>query len=198
MAYSHPGNKLFPVFLKLEQMSVLVVGAGNVGLEKLNAILNNAPETTITVIGKEISIGIKELAAQCHNIILKEKLYSITDLDGHDIVISALNDATITKQVVLDARSKKIWVNAADKPELCDFYLSSVVQKGHLKIAISTNGQSPTIAKRIKEMLNEVLPDELDELLEQMNSIRNNIKGDFSEKVKQLNELTKTLSTKKS
>jgi siroheme synthase-like protein len=87
-------------------------------------------------------------------------------------------------------------VNVADKPELCDFYLGSIVQKGNLKIAISTNGKSPTIAKRIKEVLNETLPEEIDNLLDNMQNIRNKIKGDFTEKVKQLNEITKKLSQK--
>jgi len=84
-------------------------------------------------------------------------------------------------------------VNAADKPDLCDFYLSSVVQKGDLKIAISTNGKSPTIAKRIKEVLNDSLPAEIDELLSNMQQVRNKLSGDFAEKVKQLNEITKGL-----
>ena len=95
------------------------------------------------------------------------------------------------------ANEKGILVNAADKPELCDFYLGSVVQKGNLKIAISTNGKSPTIAKRLKEVLNETLPDEIDTLLNSMQTIRNKMSGDFTEKVKQLNELTKNLSQNK-
>ena len=69
------------------------------------------------------------------------------------------------------------------------------MQKGSLKIAISTNGKSPTVAKRIKEVLNETLPAELDELLNNMQVIRNKISGDFAEKVKQLNEITKKLTT---
>jgi siroheme synthase-like protein len=84
-------------------------------------------------------------------------------------------------------------INVADKPELCDFYLGSIVQKGNLKIAISTNGKSPTIAKRLKEVLNEGLPGELDTTLEQMSRLRNTLKGDFAEKVKTLNEITSVL-----
>jgi siroheme synthase (precorrin-2 oxidase/ferrochelatase) len=71
------------------------------------------------------------------------------------------------------------------------------VQKGNLKIAISTNGKSPTIAKRVKEFLNETLPDEIDDLLSNMQQIRNKMSGDFAEKVKQLNEITKKLSQDK-
>jgi hypothetical protein len=79
---------------------------------------------------------------------------------------------------------------------MCDFYLSSVVKKGNLKIAISTNGKSPTIAKRIKEVINDSIPDEIEDLLNNMQAIRNNMDGDFAEKVRKLNELTKMLVTK--
>ena len=190
------GNRLFPIFLKLESLRLLIVGGGYVGMEKLQAVISNSPATAITLVAAHISDTIKEVATLYTNIRLIEKPYDINDLTGHDIVIVAINDPAISRQVVEDAKSKKILVNAADKPELCDFYLSSVVQKGNLKIAISTNGTSPTIAKRIKEVLNETLPDEIDALLTNMQSIRNKMSGDFTEKVKQLNELTKTLSQK--
>src|SRR5205085_2366044 len=83
-----------------------------------------------------------------------------------------------------------------DKPELCDFYLSSVVKKGNLKIAISTNGKSPTIAKRLKEIFTDVVPDEMDRLLDNMQHIRNQLSGDFNEKVAKLNEITEVLVAK--
>lgn len=190
-------NNLFPVFLKLENLQLLIVGGGYVGMEKLEAVISNSPATAITLVAIQISDAIKELAKQYPNIKLIEKPYDINDLANNDIVIVAINDPVISQQVVTDAKSKKILVNAADKPDLCDFYLSSVVKKGNLKIAISTNGKSPTIAKRVKEVFNEILPDEIDTLLDNMQSIRNKLSGDFTEKVNQLNELTKSLINKK-
>lgn len=187
-------NNLFPIFLKLENLSVLIVGGGYVGMEKLDAVISNSPATKITLVAIQISDVIKEIAKQYPNIILKEKPYQISDLADNDIIIAAINETAISQQIVTDAKSKKILVNAADKPELCDFYLSSVVKKGNLKIAISTNGKSPTIAKRIKEVLNETFPDEIDDLLNNMQHVRNKLSGDFTEKVKQLNELTKKLT----
>ncbi|MGB8191711.1 MAG: TSUP family transporter, partial [Chitinophagaceae bacterium] len=86
-------------------------------------------------------------------------------------------------------------VNVADKPELCDFYLSSIVQKGNLKIAISTNGKSPTLAKRLKEIFNEALPDKLDDVLNNLHIIRNKMNGDFAAKVKKLDRITRVLAT---
>jgi len=67
------------------------------------------------------------------------------------------------------------------------------VQKGSLKIAISTNGKSPTIAKRIKELINDIFPDDIDNLLDNMQTIRNRMKGSFQDKVRELNELTRTI-----
>ncbi len=190
-------NELFPIFLKLKQLRLLLVGGGYVGMEKLQAVVSNSPSAVITLVASQISDEIKELAKQYSNITLIEKPYNISDLDNKDLAIAAINDPIVSQEVAMDARSKGILVNAADKPDLCDFYLGSVVQKGNLKIAISTNGKSPTIAKRLKEVLNETLPDEIDTLLNSMQTIRNKMSGDFTEKVKQLNELTKNLSQNK-
>lgn len=189
-------NNLFPIFLKLENLRLLIVGGGYVGVEKLNAVLANSPATKIKLVAKEISAEIKMLANDYSNIQLIEKPYTASDLDDIDIVIAAINDPSISRLVVQDAKAKGILVNAADKPELCDFYLSSIVKKGNLKIAISTNGKSPTVAKRLKESFNEILPAELDEVLDNMQRIRNALKGDFTDKVNKLNEATKLLASK--
>jgi siroheme synthase-like protein len=194
---SSEGNRLFPVFLKLENLSLLIVGGGYVGMEKLSVVLQNAPNGKIKLVATQISDEIKELVAGRENVVLVEQPYQSSDIDGADIVFAAVNDESVSRQVSSDAKAKGRLVNAADKPLLCDFYLGSIVQKGNLKIAISTNGKSPTIAKRVKELLNETLPDEIDELLGNMQLIRNKMGGDFAEKVKQLNEITKKLSQDK-
>jgi len=189
-------NKLFPIFLKLEELNVLVVGGGKVGLEKLNAIINNSPATPVTMVAGNISDKIKKLAKKYSNILLKEKPFDPADLDGKDIVIVAINDKTTSGYIRGIAKEKKILANVADTPDLCDFYLSSVVQKGNLKIAISTNGKSPTMAKRLKETLDDVLPNKLDKILTNMKTIRKNMNGNFADKVKKLNKVTKLLAGK--
>jgi siroheme synthase-like protein len=163
-------------------------------MEKLSVVLQNAPGGKIRIVASQISGEIKELVAGMDNVVLIERPYQSSDIDDADIVFAAVNDESVSKQVSSDAKAKGKLVNAADKPALCDFYLGSIVQKGNLKIAISTNGKSPTIAKRVKELLNETLPNEIDELLDNMQKIRNKMGGDFAEKVKQLNEITKKLS----
>ncbi|MEO9069534.1 MAG: TSUP family transporter [Ginsengibacter sp.] len=189
-------NKLFPVFLKLENLSLLIIGGGNVALEKLNAVLNNSPKTRIKLVSTYISDAIKEIAEEKNNIQLIERPYNIDDFNEADIVIAAVNDIAVSKQIKEDAQSKGKLVNVADKPDLCDFYLGSIVKKGNLKIAISTNGKSPTIAKRLKEVMNTMIPDEMEDVLDNMQTIRKGLHEDFDEKVKQLNDITKVLVAK--
>lgn len=186
------GNHLFPVFMKLEKLQVLVVGGGYVALEKLTAILQNAPETDVTVIGITIQDGIKELQEK-YGLTLIERAYEPGDAERFDLVFIAVNVPDSSKVIREDARSFGKLVNVADKPDLCDFYLGSIVQKGSLKIGISTNGKSPTVAKRLKETLNETLPDQLEDVLDNMGKIRNSLNGDFEYKVKKLNDITKVL-----
>ena len=189
-------NKLFPVFLKLENLSLLIIGGGNVALEKLMAVLNNSPHTRIRLVGIHISDGIKKIAEEKNNIELIERPYVITDFDNADIVIAAVNSIAVSGQIKNDAEQKGKLVNVADKPALCDFYLGSIVKKGSVKIAISTNGKSPTIAKRLKEVIDTMIPDEMENVLQNMQTIRLGMNGDFDEKVKHLNDITKVLVAK--
>ncbi len=189
-------NHLFPVFVKLEQLHLLIVGGGTVALEKVKVVMQNAPQTRITLVARHIKAEIRLLAAQYDHFTCIEKSYDSTDLENKNIVISALNDEASSIQVHLDAQCAGLLINVADKPELCDFYLGSIVTKGQLKIAISTNGQSPTIAKRLRETLQHNLPN-FDELLTNMHHLRAHLKGDFSEKVAYLNKHTRSLLVKK-
>ncbi len=190
-------NTLFPIFLKLEDLNLLIVGGGYIALEKITAVLNNSPHTKVKIVAKSISPEIKVLAKDFPNVDLMEKPYEESDLENIDLLIAALGDIELSSKIKQDARKRKILLNAADTPSLCDFYLGSIVQKGHLKIAISTNGKSPTMAKRIKETLNEVFPDETQEVLENLFVIRENLKTDFNHKVKTLNHITQQLTLPK-
>lgn len=183
-------NNLFPVFLKLGSLHTLIVGGGNVGLEKLSAILKNSPDAQITMVARTIQEKVRELAAGFPNVTLVERNFKLWDLWDKDLVLLATDNRQLHESIRGFARSRRLLINVADTPELCDFYLGSVVTKGNLKIGISTNGKSPTVAKRIREYLEEALPDTTNELLENMQQIRHSIKGDFSNKVKVLNEIT--------
>ena len=88
-----------------------------------------------------------------------------------------------------DLYAHNILVNVADTPDLCDFYLGSIVTRGDLKVAISTNGKSPTFSKRFRQLLEEILPMDVNDLLQNLNAIRDTLKGDFAYKIKKLNQL---------
>ena len=186
-------NNLFPVFFKLEEMRLLMIGAGEIGFEKLNTVLSNTPNAQVTVVATFIRNEVHELALQHANVQLIEAAYQPGFLDDCDLVIAAVNDIELAERIRKDTREKGKLLNAADKPSLCDFYLGSVITKGDIKIAISTNGKSPTLARRLKEFFNEVLPDELETVVSNLHTIRNNIKDGFRERVKKLNEITSSL-----
>ncbi|MEO6301809.1 MAG: TSUP family transporter [Bacteroidia bacterium] len=189
-------NNLFPVFLKLENFRVLIVGGGKVGLEKVSAVLNNSPATQITLIAIEINEEIKSFQQAHTNFIVKQRAFKNEDLENTDLVIVAVNNKETSLLIKTDAQKRNILANVADTPEQCDFYLGSIVQKGDLKIAISTNGKSPTIAKRVREVFEESFPDEMQEVLENLYKIRTQLNGDFSNKVSELNKITANLSKK--
>ncbi len=183
-------NNLFPVFLKLDALHLLIVGGGHVGLEKLTAVLKNSPDAKVTLVARTIVEPIKELARKHPKVTLFERNFKLWDLWDKDLVILGTDNRQLHETIRSFARSRRLLINVADTPALCDFYLGSVVSKGNLKIGISTNGKSPTISKRIREYLEEALPDDTEELLSNMQKIRARIKGDFGHKVKVLNEIT--------
>jgi siroheme synthase-like protein len=187
-------NTLFPVFLKLENFRVLIVGGGKVGLEKVTAIINNSPATKITLVATHVSEEIKSIQSN-YNITIHQRSFKETDLNDIDLVIVAVNNKETSIKIKQLAQQKHILANVADTPDQCDFYLGSIVQKGNVKIAVSTNGKSPTLAKRIRETFEESFPNEINESLDNLTKVRGYLSGDFTEKVKQLNAITSVLSS---
>lgn len=190
------GNTLYPVFLKLHELQTLIVGGGEVGLEKLSFILKNSPDAKIRLVAKEMRSEIISLAQDYPQVQLYKKAFEEVDLRGVEVLLLATADIELDKQIRKLAKERGILVNVADKPALCDFYLGSIVTKGDLKIAISTNGKSPTLAKRMREYLEASLPEDTQELIDNLGEIRNQLEGDFQQKVQELNEITKSLKAK--
>lgn len=197
MSAQEPVNTLYPIFLKLEEMHVLLVGAGNVALEKAQSLLSNSPKATITIVAPFVRDELREYVSGYVNCTIIERGVEESDIDGKHLVICATDNPALHQHIKQLANNRNVLVNVADTPGLCDFYLGSIVQKGNLKIAISTNGKSPTLAKRLRELFTEALPADLELLMTNLNQIRSRIKGDFAEKVKMLNELTTKLLEKK-
>lgn len=183
-------NRLFPVFLKLETLHSLVVGGGYVAAEKLTAIFANCPHAPVTLVADRVNEEIRNIEKQHPSLAVCERKFLARDLVGKDLVLLATDDYRLHQRICALARKRNLLVNVADTPELCDLYLGSIVSRGHLKVGISTNGMSPTMARRIRQFFEHVLPDSMDELFERLHHIRNSLKGDFREKVKTLNEIT--------
>lgn len=187
------GNQLFPVFIKMNTIHTLLVGAGPVGLEKLTAILGNSPDAKVTVVALEVLPELEKLAGVHQHVRVLTRGFEAADLDGIHLVVAATNNEALNQLIRTEADRRNVLANFADKPDLCNFYLGAVVKKGDLKIAISTNGKSPTIAKRLKEVLNESMPAEINDTLQNMQALRNTLNGDFADKVKKLNAVTSSL-----
>jgi precorrin-2 dehydrogenase/sirohydrochlorin ferrochelatase len=189
-------NELYPIFLKVSELEVLIVGGGNVALEKLTFLLKSSPNAKTTVVAKNFIPEINVLAEK-YTVKIITKPYDVTFLTNMNIVIAATDDLEVNLQVHADCKAQNILVNVADNPPYCDFYMGGIVTKGNVKLAISTNGKSPTMAKRLRQFFEEVIPDDINELAENLNTYRQTIKGDFKEKVKKLNDLTKNMIDKK-
>jgi siroheme synthase-like protein len=191
------GNQLFPVFLKLNHLHTVLIGAGNVGLEKLTALLNNSQQATVTVVAESILPEVYDFIAAYPKVTVVQKSFSEDDLNNANLVVAATADNVLNERIRKAAHVRNLLINVADKPDLCDFYLGSIVKKGNLKLAISTNGKSPTVAKRLKQVLAEALPEELDTTLQNLSALRNTLTGDFAGKVKALNKATAVLVEQK-
>jgi len=188
-------NELYPVFLKVNQLNVLIVGGGTVALEKLSFLLKSSPNAKVLVVSRDFDEALIELTNKFDVSIVKAS-YNKTALKNKQLIIAATNNREVNKMIFEDAKAENILINVADTPELCDFYLGGIVTKGNIKIAISTNGKSPTLAKRLRQFFEEVIPENIDELAENLNGFRKTIQGDFKEKVNSLNELTKGIINK--
>jgi|SRR6185437_14043868 len=190
------GNQLFPVFFRLDQLQLLIVGGGKAGLEKSSFLFKNSDNANVTLVAIEIRDEIRDIAYNHPHFKLIHREYQTEDLEGIDIVIAATEDHETNLLIRNEAKERGILVNVADTPELCDFYLGSVVKKGDLKIAISTNGKSPTFAKRMRELLEDVLPDNISSVIDNLRTIREKLKGDMEYKIKKMDEITSVLKDK--
>lgn len=189
-------NKLYPIFLKMNNFTTLIVGGGMVGEEKLHFLLKSSPDAKIHLVAIDVSEKIFSIAQEFPQVTICQKAFEVQDVIGKSLVIAATSFHEVNMQVYHACQSQGILINVADTPELCDFYLGSIVTKGDLKIAISTNGKSPTFAKRFRELLEENLPDSIDGILSKLSGIRNKLSGDFQSKVQKLDEITDILKDK--
>ena len=185
-------NNLYPIFLKTSKLAILIVGGGYVAEEKLTFLTKSSPDASVTIISPMFRERTLELAKE-HKVELIADVYHKKHLQGKHIVISTTDIPEINIQVYNDCRKLDKLVNAADNPPYCDFYMGSIVTKGNVKIALSTNGKSPTTAKRLRQFFEDVIPEDISKMVQNLSEYRKTIKGDFEEKVEKMNEITQKL-----
>lgn len=185
-------NTLYPIFLKTNQLHFLVVGGGFVALEKLEFLFKSSPDAKVTLVSPMVREETQNFISDKDVQVIKQK-FRPRFLRNKHIVIATTDSPKVNEWVYRLSRKRNLLVNVADNPPLCDFYMGGIVTKGNLKIAISTNGKSPTLAKRLRQWLEGFLPEETDALLDKLYVYRNRLKGDFEQKIAAMNTLTAKL-----
>ncbi len=141
---------LFPMFMKLEGKRCLVVGAGKIGEPKIGGLLDTG--ASIHVIAIDASPTVREWAL-LGKIELKLRGFVEEDLDNSFLAVVATASRSLNGAIYRAAQLRGVLCNVVDDPEYCDFYYPAVVQRGDLQIAISTNGQSPSLSQRLRQQL---------------------------------------------
>ncbi len=155
--------------LDLGDRPCLVVGAGPIGLEKVEGLL--AANARVHVVAKQAIDEIRDLAAE-GAITLEERPYDPSDLEGHLLVVAATEDTALNVEIYERAEARAMLVNVVDVPPLCNFILPAIVRSGPIAIAISTSGASPALAKRLKREIAEAYGEPHARLAEILNGLR--------------------------
>ncbi len=143
-------TNLFPIFMKLEGRQILVIGAGKVGEEKIGGLLETGAR--IRVVALTATNTVREWA-RAGKIELELRAISPHDFDGAFLAVVATSARIVNERVYSEAQLRGVLCNVVDVPELCDFFYPSVVRRGDLQIAVSTAGQSPSLAQKIRQQL---------------------------------------------
>ena len=162
-------TKTYPISLVLTGKAVLVVGGGEVAARKVKGLLDC--ETRITVVSPQLTSELRQLSGQGACLWL-EKTYDTSDLESVDLVFACTDAEDLNARISQDATERQLLVNVADRPDLCTFFLPSVLRRNSLSIAVSTDGSSPLTARLIRESLEKHVDDEIGEYLELLRTWR--------------------------
>ena len=141
---------LFPIFLKLQGRRVLVVGAGTVGESKIAGLLETG--ALVKVVAIDASEAVRNWARRAL-VELEQRGFAVSDLNGAFLVVAATTSPVLNELIFSEAQRMQILCNIVDVPDQCDFFYPAIVKRGDLQIAISTSGQSPSLAQRIRKRL---------------------------------------------
>lgn len=185
-------SSYFPAFIKLDNKKILLVGGGNIAYEKLNKLLDFS--TSIQIIAPQISDKILELIA-LHKFEHEQREYKEGDIKDVAIVVVAVDDLSLQKEIYDESQNYKCLCNAVDSVEYCDFIFPSYIKEENLTIAISTSGTSPAFAKHFKTYLKEKIPQNIGGFLEEMRALRLSIPKGI-ERMKMLDKKAKDFISK--
>jgi precorrin-2 dehydrogenase/sirohydrochlorin ferrochelatase len=163
---------LFPIFLKLTGRPCVVIGAGEIAESKIDSL--RAAEARITVIAPAASARIAAMA-DAGEIVWHQREYAPGDLSGQFLAVAATSNPAVNRAVFAEAEAAGILINAVDDPPFCDFYFPSVARRGDLQIAISTAGESPALAQRLRKEIDALLPLDAGEWLAELGNLRREI-----------------------
>ena len=163
---------LFPMFLKLTARPVVVVGAGAIAEGKIESLLE--AEAQVTVIAPEALPRVRAWA-EGGDIAWEQREYREGDLAGAFLAVAATATPEVNRAVFAEATGRGVLINAVDDPPFCDFYFPSIVKRGELQIAISTAGESPALAQRLRKEINAALPLDLGEWLMELGRLRREV-----------------------
>jgi precorrin-2 dehydrogenase/sirohydrochlorin ferrochelatase len=161
--------RYYPVQLDIRGRACLVVGGGAVGTRKAETLA--ACGGRVTVVSAEATAALQQMAAE-GRVALALRNYNETDLEGIFLVIGATDDEALNRRISADAEARRILCNIADRPEICNFILPSILRRGDLVITFSTSGQSPAFAKKLRQRLEAQFGEEYGVFLEVMGTIR--------------------------
>jgi uroporphyrin-III C-methyltransferase/precorrin-2 dehydrogenase/sirohydrochlorin ferrochelatase len=163
---------LLPIFLKLEGRRCLLVGAGKVALDKIGSLLKTGLQ--LRVVAPYAQPEVRQMA-QDGKLEWVQRTFELSDLDGNFLVIAATNSAEVNAAVYRGSVERDILCNSVDDIPNCDFFFGSVVSRGDLQIAISTAGESPAFAQRLRREIDEQLPEDLGPWLENLGQLRREV-----------------------
>ncbi|MDX1764611.1 MAG: bifunctional precorrin-2 dehydrogenase/sirohydrochlorin ferrochelatase [bacterium] len=170
-------NPYYPVFIKIKDKTILVVGGGKIAERKVHALLERGAR--VTVVSPDLTPQLQEWAAQ-GRVSWRCSRFAPGDLDGARLAICATNDGAVNGQVAAEADARGVWLNVVDKPDLCEFIVPSAVLQGDLTIAISTGGSSPALAKKIRRDLEALFGPEYAMFLALLRKVRPFIQRDIA------------------
>lgn len=179
-------NRLYPVFVKLSGKPCLVVGGGEIAARKVRQLLECHAQ--VTVISPDTSLDMQKIIDK-NKIFYRAKVFQHKDTEGFFLVIAATNERLVNKLVSEECEEKGILCNIVDEPDQCNFFVPAVVRQGDLKIAISTNGKSPTLAKRIRKELEQNYTKEYTLFIRYLGFLRLFLKRQYPDAIDQKKQL---------